>query len=251
MIFFIAVMIAVTVATAFWLARRSGNDESVVLEVIPDRPCAFGCDMAWLAVRNADPEELIEQLGLVEPTLCNWDSGIGAVYDDRLSVTHVFVSPPVKGWTFVVGLPLPHPMGPGFVDKSTPFLLELGRRFKEVQYFFTYPTIDLYAWARVKDRRLLRAFAVTDEGIVWNRGRASKEERGLGLKLFELRGVEGREGDAGGEMILLPTENHVLQLARSWSLDPTTLGPQSASPGLGWLTIAPAGWRSERIRRIA
>jgi hypothetical protein len=249
-ILFIACMIAVTVATAYWLVRRSSSDR-VVLEVMPDRPCAFGCDMAWLAVRNADPEELIEQLGLFEPTLCNWDSGIGAVYDDRLSATHVFVSPPVKGWTFVVGVPLPLPMGPGFVDKSMPFLLELGRRFKEVQYFSTFPSIDLFAWARVKDKRLLRAFAVTDAGIVWNKGRASKEERGLGLKLFELRGVEGRQGDAGGEMILLPTEDHVLQLARSWSTDPTTLGPQSASPGLGWLTTAPAAWRSERIRNIA
>ena len=82
-----------------------------------------------------------------------------------------------------------------------------------MQYFFSYPPLDFYAWARVCDGRLQRAFAVTDEGIVWNKGRASKEERDLGLKLFELRGVEGRSGDAGGELILHPTEDHVMRLA--------------------------------------
>ncbi len=246
----IAGMIALTVATAFWLARET-TDEQVMLDAVPDRPCAFGCSMAWLAIRNADPEEIIEVLRLIEPTPCNWNSGIGAVYDDRLSATHVFVSPVVHGWTFVVGLPLPYPVGRGFVDKCTPLLVDLGGRFAEVQYFFSYPPIDLYAWARVRDGRLVRAFAVTDEGIAWNKGRTSKEERGLGLKLFELRGVQGRKGDAGGELILHPTEDHVMRLAHLWSIDPTTLHLISAHPGSGSLAIAPAGWRAERVRKIA
>jgi len=249
-ILIIAGMIALTVATAYWLARQTA-DESVVLETIPDRPCAFGCAMAWLAIRNCDPEEVIEVLRLQEPTLCNWDSGIGAVYDDRFGSAHVFVTPVVHGWTFVVGLPLPHPVGRGFVDKCTPLLVDLGGRFDEVQYYFSYPPIDFYAWARVRDGRLVRAFAVTDEGIVWNKGRTSKEERGLGLKLFELRGVQGRKGDAGGEMILHPTEDHVMRLAHRWSLDPTTLHTVSSPPGLGWVALAPSAWRAERVRKIA
>jgi hypothetical protein len=249
-ILIIAAMIAITVAAAFWLARQS-TDDQVVLDTVPDRPCAFGCAMAWLAIRNADPDEVIEELRLIEPTPCNWNSGIGAVYDHRLAGTHVFVSPPVRGWTFVVGLPLPHPVGRGFIDKCTPLLVDLGGRFTEVQYFFSYPLIDFYAWARVRDGRLVRAFAVTDEGIAWNKGRASKEERGLGLKLFELRGVEGRKGDAGGELILHPTEDHVMRLAHLWGLDPTTLHTVSAQVGLGTIAIAPAGWRSARARKIA
>jgi hypothetical protein len=246
----IAGMIALTVALAFWLVRGS-TDERVVLDDEPDRPCSFGCSMAWLAIRSTDAEEVIAALGLIEPTRCNWNSGIGAVYDDRLSATHVFVSPPFRGWTFVVGLPLPHPVGRGFVDKCTPLLVDLGGRFAEVQYFFSFPPIDFYAWARVRDGRLVRAFAVTDEGIAWNKGRASKEERSLGLKLFELRGVQGRKGDAGGEMILHPTEDHVMRLAHLWSLDPTTVHTIAAQPGLGFIAVAPAAWRSERSRKIA
>jgi hypothetical protein len=239
-----------TVGAAFWLARQSAPSY-VVFETAPDRPCAFGYDMAWLAVRSRYPEAVIEALHLGEPERCNWNSGIGAVYDDHLGASRVFVSPPVRDWTYVVGLSLPHPVGRGFADKCTPLLVDLGGRFAEVQFFFSYPPIDFYAWARVRDGRLVRAFAVTDEGIVWNKGRTTKEERGLGLKLFELRGVQGRKGDAGGEMILHPTEEHVMRLAHRWSLDPTTLASIAAEPALGWIARAPAAWRAERVRKIA
>jgi hypothetical protein len=207
--------------------------------------------MAWLAIRSREPEAVIEALRLREAEPCNWNSGIGSVYDDRVGATHVFVTPPVRGWVFVVGLPLPHPVGRGFVDKCTPLLVDLGGRFPEAQYFFSYPPIDYYAWARVRDGRLVRAFAVSDEGIVWNKGRTSKEERGLGLKLFELRGVRGRKGDAGGELILHPTEDHVMRLAHRWSIDPTTLGAEQAPEALGTIALAPQAWRSERQRKIA
>ena len=93
----------------------------------------------------------------------------------------------------------------------------------------------------------MRAFAVTDEGIVWNKGRASKEERALGLKLFELRGVRERKGDAGGEMILHPTEDHVMRLASRWSIDPTTLYEEHAPAGLGLHRVGAA----ELARRAA
>lgn len=250
MVFLITGMIALTAAVAYFLTRRLAGEE-LVLATAPDQPCAFGCSMAWLAIRSKDAHAVVEALRLIDPAPCNWDSGIGAVYEDRLGAAHVFVTPPVNGWTFVVGLPLPHPVGRGFVDKCTPLLVDLGGRFPEVQYFFSFPPIDFYAWARVRDGRLVRAFAVTDEGIVWNKGRTTKEERGLGLKLFELRGVRGRKGDAGGEIILHPTEDHVMRLANRWSIDPTTLHNQPGPEATGYIAGAPAAWRSERVRKIA
>jgi len=248
-ILIIAGMIALTIAVAFWLAAQF-TAERVHFQKTPDRPCSFGCSMAWLAIRSHDTEAVLEALRVVNPAPCNWSSGVGAVYDNHLGELHVFVSPPVDNWTFVVGLPLPHPVGRGFVDKCTPLLVDLGGHFPEVQYFFAYPLIDFFAWARVRDGRLVRAFAITDEGVAWSKGRATKEERALGLKLFELRGVRGRKGDAGGEMILHPTEEHVMRLAKRWSLDPTTLSSlASQQTALGYIAQAPGAWRTERIRK--
>lgn len=249
MILIIAGMIALTIAVAFWLAAQF-TTERIQFQATPDRPCAFGHSMAWLAIRSRDTEAVLEALRVTNPEPCNWNSGVGAVYDNQLGEVHVYITPPVDDWTFVVGLPLPHPVGRGFVDKCTPLLVDLGGQFPEVQYFFTYPLIDFFAWARVRDGRLTRAFAVTDEGVAWSKGRPTKEERGLGLKLFELRGVRGRRGDAGGEMILHPTEDHVMRLAHRWSLDPTTLSVlPSHQPALGHIAEAPLAWRSERIRK--
>jgi hypothetical protein len=245
-------MIALTVVIAAHALAPHMAEGRVIFEASPDRPAPFGYRMAWLAVRTRDTRAVVEELGLLDPSPCNWNSGIGTVYDDRLGDKHIFVTPPVNGWTFVVGLSLPHPVGRSFVDKCTPLLVGLGGRFVEVQYFFTYPPIDFFAWGRMLDGRLVRAFAIGDEGIIWSKGRATREERVLGLKLFELRGVRGRRGDAGGEIILHPTEDHVMRLAQRWSLDPTQLEAGAVvAPGLGFIASAPASWRTERLRRTA
>jgi hypothetical protein len=157
----------------------------------------------------------------------------------------------VNGWTFVVGLPIPHPVGRAFIDKTGPFLLGLSDRFVEIQYFFSFPIIDIYAWARVIDGKLIRGFAIGDEGVVWNKGRPTREERAMGLKLFELRGVKGRKGDAGGAILLHPTQDHLMQLAAKWSIDPTTLKNVKVEPNQGFVGVAPRQWRPERLRQAA
>lgn len=251
MVLTIGILLLLTVAiAAFVLAPRTARRQ-VIFDSAPDRPAPFGLKMAWLAIRTRETARVVDALGLVNPKPCNWNSGIGTVYDDRLGENHIFVSPPVNGWTFVVGLSLPYPVGRNFVDKCTPMLLDLGGQFVEVQYFFSYPLIDFFAWARIIDGRLVRAFAVGDEGMIWNRGKPTKDERTLGLKLFELRGVRERTGDAGGELILYPTEEHVMRLASRWSLDPTRIDAAPASAATGYICLAPAAWRPERIRKVA
>lgn len=247
----IALMTVMTVAVCtFFLAPQLG-EARVLFGTEPDHPCEFGYKMSWLAVRTRDTRSVVEALGLIDAIPCNWDSGVGTVYDDRLGERHIFVTPPVKGWTFVIGLSLPHPVGRQFVDKCTPLMVGLGGRFPEVQYYFSYPPLDFFAWARMMDGRLVRAFAAGDEGVVWSKGKTTREEKALGLKSFELRGVSGRKGDAGGELILHPTEDHVMRIAQAWSLDPTRLDPAKAEPALGYIALSPGQWRTERARKAA
>jgi hypothetical protein len=249
----ITIMVAITVwAAAHVLLQRPPVDTSrVAFDNAPDRPAAFGTDMAWLAVRSKDAAAVAEHLGLLNVVPANWQTGIGAVYHERLGEQHIYVTPPINGWVFVVGMGLPAPVGRRFVDKSTPLLLALGREYVEVQYFFGYPMLDFFAWARVIEGKVVRAFAIGDEGVIWNRGKPTREEIGMGLKWFELRGVKGRKGDAGGELLLVPTEGHMMQLAAKWSMDPTKLGTHSAPPATGFIGVAPALWRAERAQKAA
>ena len=242
----LAALVLLAVWLSLMLAPRGAHFDEFAVDVAPDEPRPFGYKMAWLAVRTEDTSALAEFLGLKNGGAANWNSGIGTVYDDALGASYIYITPPVDGWSFVVGLSLPHPVGPAFVDKITPLMQSLGQRFPDVQYFFTYPLIDFFAWARVKDGKLARAFAVNDEGVVWNKGRITPEERALGLRLFELRGVQERQGDTGGELVLYPTEDQVLQIARCWSLDPTQVESLETVDGCGVLATSPSAWCSER-----
>jgi hypothetical protein len=231
LIFLVLGLTLATVATIALVVTPRMAQGRVVFGTKPDRPCPFGYRMAWFAVRTRDTRGVVEALGLTRVQSTNWRSGIGSVYDDKIGETHVFVSPPINGWTFVVGLPLPHPSGASFVDKFMPLFEGLGRRFVEVQYYSAYPLIG-------------------DEGVVLNLGKTTKDERSLGLKLFELRGVKGRKGDAGGAIILHPTEEHVMRLAGRWGIDPINIERAPAGElALGVIGIAPASWRPERARK--
>jgi hypothetical protein len=42
-----------------------------------------------------------------------------------------------------------------------------------------------------------------------------------------------------------------MRLALRWSLDPTRLNATSANPGLGYIAVAPAAWRPERLKSAA
>jgi hypothetical protein len=247
----IALMIAVTVAVAgFVLAPRLAKGRYVYDEQT-DRPHPFGLGMAWLAIRTRDTGRLVTALGLQDIHASNWDTGIGSAYGGHRSASRIFISPPVNGWSFVVGLELPLPLGSGFADTTTPLLVDLGREFSDVQYFASYPALDRFAWARVLDGKLVRAFAIGDEGIVWNKGKSGREEKTLGLRLFELRGVRGRRGDAGSEIVLYPTEQHIMKLAAKWSLDPTRLNAVKSEPALGWVGSPPRSWRAQPLRKAA
>jgi hypothetical protein len=241
----------VTVAIAAIRLAPQITEGRVVFDLEPDRPAKFGYHMAWLAIRTRDTGAVLHAMGLTEDAeAANWASGLGAVYDKTLGETLAFVSPPVNGWTLVVSSSIPAPASRRFVDKSLP-LLGLSERFVEVQYFAGFPEIDFFAWARVIEGRLIRAFAINDEGIVWNKGRPTKEEKAMALKLFEVRGMRERRGDAGGEIVMYPTAEHVMELAQKWSLDPSHLEPGSSEPALGVIARVPSSWRPQRLAKAA
>lgn len=245
----IGVGIVATIAIAAFVLAPRLFQPRLVFDRRPDPPAAFGYRMTWIAVQTTDTARVADVLQIEAIETANWRTGVGTVYDERLGQGRVYLTPPVNGWTFVIGIALPQPLGRGFADKCTPMLLDLAAAFPEAQYYVCFPALDFFAWARVSDGKLMRAFAIGDEGVIWNKGRPTKEERGLGLKVGEVRGVKGRKGDVGPAMPVYPTEAQVMHLASCWSLDPTSLEGTKADPGLGYMCAAPQRWRPERLRR--
>lgn len=217
----------------------------------PSLPQPFGYKMSWIAVRTRDTARLIKALDVVDFARATWSDGIREIYDERTPTRRIFITPPIGDWTLVAGLSLPHPLGPAFIDKCTPLITRLSQTFGETHYFFSFPLLDFFAWAKAKDGDLVRAFACGDEGIIWNRGRLTAEERELSLKFFELRGIEDRHGDLGGDMQMMPTEDQVLRLAGRWSVDPSRLDDSEDQRGFGYVALTPQAWRSERVRKSA
>lgn len=243
----------VTLGGLVWLIAR----QEAAYVASESRPVAdpgghgLGSNMSWLAVGTDDVNRLISTLGLVDVQRCTWKAGVDAVYRGRKSDKAVLVTPPVNGWSLVAGVSLPQPLGNAFVNKTTPLILELSEVFGEAQYFSTFPHIEHYAWIKAVNGRVVRAFAVGDDGEICNEGRVTAAEQMLGLKFFELRGVDDRAGDAGGAMMLTPTEAQVLQLAARWSIDPNSLAVSLTQPDpmTCFVATSPYGWRSERFAK--
>lgn len=248
----IGTLVAASIAIIALRLAPAMRVHRVVYDVMPDGPVPFGYAMAWLALRTKDTERVVATLALDQPAHCNWSTGLGTVYDVDLGAVRVFVAPPVNGWTLVVGLALPHPAADVFVDKLTPELLRLSVEFGEAQYFVAYPALDMFAWVRATNGKLQRAFAMGEAGIIANKGRTSREEKALGLKLFEVRGVKARQGPVGGPLLLYPTERHVMRIAGQWSIDPTAIDKLARqTAGLGRIGFASPAWRVELQRRKA
>lgn len=248
----IAASVIATIALAATMLAPHLAPTRVVFDTRPDRPRPFGVRMAWIAIRTRDTARVIATLGLTNLRYANWNTGLGAVYSPDLADSHIFVSPPVDGWTFVVGAALPTPLGAAFADKTTPVLLALGTQFADVQYFVSYPALETFGWARVLTGRLVRAFAASDGGATWAVGKVTKEEKALGLRLFaprtsRVRMEAGRPLEARAEL----GEPHVLRLAALWGLDPMRPDTRAGEPGIGYVATPPTLWRAERALKQA
>lgn len=218
-------------------------------KVSADRPQAFGYRMAWVAVKTRDTAKLINVLQLSDARSADWSTGVAAIYSERVGLRRVFVTPPIDGWSHVVGLSLPHPMGDAFEDRCAPFLINLSREFGPVNYYASFPELDYFAWAYLRNGEMNRGFACGNDGVLWNRGRIFADERAINFDLFDIRVVGDSEIAGYNSQI---SEQLVLELARRWSLDPTDLDERDdLEASIGYLATAPTDWHPTAATGIA
>jgi hypothetical protein len=223
------------------------------MPVEPDYPVNFGRKCSWLAIQSEKPEEVVQALHLTEVQVSGWKTGLDAAYETwKPSSKHglCFVSPPVKGWVLAVCHSLPYPGDYRHADKATPFLLKLGQKFPDVQYFATHRVSSYAVWARLINGQVVRKLGWGDLELLWNEGAPTAEEVALNLTYSEYiaRATnptsedwnDDDDWDEDDDDTPFPgDEDDVLRLAGAWSIDPSTLTEQNLPPGTGYLGRLP------------
>ena len=177
----------------------------------PDSPVSFGYKCAWFVVSSEDTIDVVKEAGLTRTKKSTWAYGIEKAYEDK-----IFISPPVHGWTFIVGFTLAPKSKGSPEEEVSPLLTKLSSLYGTACYFATHRVVEYHAWAKAMQGEITRAFAFSGETgeVVWDVGEATDAE------------IDIRE---------TPTEDAVLQVADGWSVSPVSLVASMAPPSLGYL----------------
>ncbi len=175
------------------------------------RPVPFLLPPRWLAIRSSNTVVVRDSIGGDSAASLPWSEAMA-----RLRERKVFISPPVDGWTLVIGAGLPDPAVD--VDVVYRFLTRLSRSIGEVHFYSADRVLNLHSWARLDSGRVTRAYAWAGETL-WNEGRPTLEERMLGMRCraYAEEPPPMRFGEVPSE---LHNTERVVLLARRWSVDP-------------------------------
>src|SRR5207249_936831 len=152
---------------------------SVTADATPDTPQQFGYKCIWFAVRTTNSEDVVSTVGLKSPVRSNWKSGIQAAYGGN-----VFISPPVSGWTLIVGQDLPTLDDPRRKKKTESLLVKLSERFGEAHHYATHRVVEFRAWAKASKGKIAREYGYLGERgeVLCNVGEKTKGEIEAGIK---------------------------------------------------------------------
>lgn len=190
------------------------SDPSFGLHRPPSRrgePMVLSQPARWIAIRSSNTNHLRNLFGLNSLPPIPWSEALNRSHERTL-----FVSPPVQGWTLVIGGSLPDPADD--VDSCFRLLVSLSQEIGEVQFFAADRVLNHHSWARLREGRVLRAYAWS--GVTeWNQGSPTADERLLGMQ-FRGYGEESLPTDYGEVSPEQINTERILLLARRWSLDP-------------------------------
>ena len=244
-ILFVVVSLVVVGAVVWWLWSRCTTRVAASgdlfapkpldtlfdrIDSTPDSPMSFGYKISWLAIKTSDAGDVVESIRVENLQPANWHTGVVAAYNG-----HAFVSPSVQGWVFVVSKKLPE-LGHGADEREwTALMSALSVKYGEAQYFGTHRVSGFNAWAQFRDGSEVRAFAYCDATLV-DRGAKTAGEEELGYEYFDSESPDAEsESYWEREDLCYPDEEHVMEVAGKWGLNPQTLDQRDLPPGVGWI----------------
>jgi hypothetical protein len=186
---------------------------------------SFGYKTGWFAVRDSQPAEVAEALGLLDQQAVGWCAGVESAYD-----AGVFVCPPIGGWVLAIGLE---------ILLNPPDLAELSATLAtEVQLFMSHRVSEYHVWSRAEDGAIVRAFGFCfDNGeLTVNTGQPTEIEIATPEIFPALAGQVGsfpfEAYEPPNDPARLPGEESVMIVAAAWSLDPTQLTGENTRLGI-------------------
>ncbi|MDO8571943.1 MAG: hypothetical protein Q7R79_04660 [bacterium] len=186
-------------------------------ENLPDIPMlvdSFGYKMAWLAIKNTTPEEIVQKLQLPGVHVIDWYEGLKKVYEYHANNT-ILLSPQIKGWSFVVGWYVGDFHKPdGKLEWLKERMIELSSIFDEVQAFGTHRVSEYHHWILAKNGKIERCFAYGDS-VLYNEGKLTEAE-----KMFPWERLADYQSALKP---WFPDEDDVMTLAGKWSVNPQTI----------------------------
>jgi hypothetical protein len=200
----------------------------------PDSPQSFGYKMAWFAIPTPDSAKVIDAFGFKNVTRANWASGVQAVYGD---LTQAYITPPVEGWTLVLGLGLPSFDNDERTREFLAFIQKVAASFPEFYYFGTHRVVDFHGWVKVAGGKIQRAYAYLGERgeTLYESGTKTPEEIALGFAFFDERSPEAAsESYYERKDLRFPGEGDVMKISAAWTINTQTLDKRTEK-GTGYL----------------
>ena len=209
-----------------WLLAKfhASPTYQVVYDDTPDRPVSFGYKCFWITIKSGETEQIADLLSLDKKTPCNWKAGIdnGYLYGDGVPV---FLSPPVRGWSFLVGrCALPDPET--HHDELVELLNRLSKNFGEACFFGTIRTTGFAAWFRSQNGQIVRKFMYADE-VIYDEGNRIGIESDVAYIDHDF---DSEKEKSIKRAEFCGDENWVIQIAADWTIDPSTLEYQKKTP---------------------
>jgi hypothetical protein len=175
----------------------------------PDRPFAFGKRTTWMEVKEQSIEMISDALKIKNIKPCNWEKGI------MMNGPHIFISPPIKGWILIVGIPTQLSDNKQIKEELGGYLRKLSEKLGEVNFFSMYGFVDYYIWARARDGNIIRGVGWHEFVNIWDEGEPLHEK------------------EIGWDEEKHPSDDFIMEIARKWCIAPWDIKPSDCEPSLG------------------
>lgn len=219
-----------------WFAEeveKIGRTNKIEIDAAEDSPVGFGYKCMWLAIKTDQQTRVANLIGVQDPRICNWKSGIGNAYRQS-----IFITPVIDGWTLAAGHGLPHGDTIETIEVLKNLLNKLSAEFGEAQFFCTHRVLEYHCWMKSTNGKIDRVYSYLGERAqnVVISGEPTDIENSY--QLIDTFSEDAQHDDYWErEDLTYPDEDTVMEIAAAWSIDPTTLDERPDIKGLGLLGV--------------